>query len=439
MNDISTKKGLLAVSPVLVFLILLVLGGCLTGDFSSVPIVTAFLVASVYAVAMTRGVKMNDRIKIFGRGAGNTNIMLMIWIFILAGAFSASASSMGCIDNTVNALLTLLPPKWLLVSIFIAGCFISMATGSGMGTIVAIGPVAVGISQMTGESLPLLGSVVVCSAMFGDNLSFISDTTVIATTTQGCELKDKFRANIWLALPAALCVMVVYYFIGGAFDYSFADVDINYLKIIPYVAVIAMAVSGVDVMLTLVIGTLICGVMGMIMGDFNVWGWAQAVSTGIEGMGGMIIIVLLAAGLMALVKHNGGMNFIVNLCLKFVRGRRSAEACICVLTGLVCCCTANNTIAIVGVADVVKDLSSKYGIEPRRAASLLDTSSCVTLELIPYSSHLLCMAGIAQIAASSLLPYMYYAFMLGIVLTLSIVFPFKSRSLTHRVKDIASA
>lgn len=416
------KNGWLAVSPLLLFLLLLLGSGILSGDFANMPILTAFLAAAVYGVVTTRGIPLQERIRICGRGAGEPGILFIIWILLAAGVFSASASAIGCIDETVRIILGFVPSGLVLVGLFVAGAFLSMATGSGMGTIVAIGPVAVGLSQASGGNLPLMSATVVCGAMFGDNLSFISDTTVVATQTQGCEMKDKFRTNIKIALPAALLAIALYVAVGWGFSYSYEAADIHYIKIIPYVAVIVMAVLGVDVLLSLILGTALCGILGLASGDMDFFQWCKAMSDGMTGMGEMVIIVLLAAGVMALIRHNGGLEFIVSLCTRFVRGRRSAEACICLLVSLVCCATSHNTIAIVSVADVVKDLSRRYGVDPRKAAALLDTSSCVTLELLPYSTHLLCMAGIAGLTASSMLPFVYYAFMLAAMVSLSVLF-----------------
>ena len=421
------RKGMLGISPLVFFLVLYVGAALLTGTLSKVPIAVMFLFASVYAIVTTPNLPYKEKIKIYCHGAGSPRLTYMIWIFVLAGTFASSAQEMGCIQETVNLILTFLPAQIIYASVFIAGCFISMATGSGMGSIVALCPLAVGVAEGVGGNLSLMCAVVVCGAMFGDNLSFISDTTVLATSSQGCSLKDKFRVNFLIVLPIAVVVLMMFVYQGiGIPMESRPPVELNYWKIVPYVSVIILSVCGVDVMATLFFGTLLCGVMGITMGCFDFGGWLQAVDAGIAVMAPMIAIILLASGMIGVMKYNGGIDFIVSVCRRFIRGRRTAEASIALLTGLVCASTANNTVSILTVSDIVKEISGKYGVDPRKAASLLDTSSCIVQELLPYSTHLLAAASFAGISTISMLPYMYYPLLLTLGVSAAIIFNFPS-------------
>ena len=416
------KKGLLGVSPLIFFLVFFVTASVIAGDFSRVSILVVFFLSTVYAVAITKGLSLPDRVRIIGRGAGTTKMMFVAWILPCAGIFATSASEMGCIDEAVNCLLSILPSQYIFASLFITGCFVSMATGSGIGSIVSLGPIAVGIANATGADMSLICSIVVCGAMFGDNLSFISDTTVIATTTQGCEMKDKFYVNIWMALPAAIVTIIIYLVLGVSTESVAVNSEINYVKVLPYILVIVMAMVGVDVLVTLLIGTLVCGVMGMAYGDFDIYGWMSAMEQGMSGMCNLIIMILIAAGFMALITHNGGLDYISRQCTKIIRGRRSAEMAITVLSAVTCICTADNAVAIFTIAPTAKNISEQYGIDPRRTASLMDTSACIIQELIPYSIHLLSAAAIGGVAAVTLIPYVYYPYALFVFMVIAIVF-----------------
>ena len=416
------KKGFIGITPLLFFLLFFIGASIICGDFSKVPIVTAFFFASIIAVALTKGLSLPDRVRIYGRGAGTTKMMFMIWIFFCAGAFAKSAEAMGCINETVNCILTLLPPNCIFASIFIAGCFISMATGSGIGSIVALGPIAVGVANATGANMSMMCALVVCGAIFGDNLSFISDTTIIATSTQGCQMRDKFLVNSWIAVPAALVTIGIYLFLGKDMESYEITETVDYIKILPYVLVIIMAVAGVDILVLLLIGTAICGIMGMAYGMFDFYGWLEAIKQGIFSMSELTVIVLMAAGLMALITHNGGMEYLISKCMRIIHGRRSAEFAIALLSAVTCLCTSNNTIAIITVAPAVKEISQKFGIDPRKAASLMDTASCISLELIPYSTHLLAAAALGSVASATLIPFVYYPFALLLFTIIAIVF-----------------
>ena len=391
-------------------------------DFYKVPITIAFLAASMYAVVMSGGIPLRKRIDIFSRGAATGQMMLMIWIFILAGAFANSAKVMGAIDATVNLALMLLPANMLLAGLFLAACFISISVGTSVGTIVALTPIAAGVAQQMGASIPLTTAVVVGGSLFGDNLSFISDTTIVATSTQGCKLSDKFRVNSYLVFPVALLMLVVYYFMGSDFSAPQQVTDVQILKVIPYLIVLVIAVLGMNVMAVLTLGILITGIIGMSDGSFDIFGWMDAMKTGILGMGELIIITMMAGGLLEIIKYNGGIDFIIQRLTRHINGKRGAELTVAGLVSVVDFCTANNTVAIITVGGIAKQIADRFGVDNRKCASILDTFSCTIQGIIPYGAQLLMAAGLASINPVSIVPYLYYPFALGIMALLSIFF-----------------
>lgn len=413
---------MLALSPFLIFMVVYLVGSIIAGDFYELPLTVAFLVASAYAIAITPKIKLRERINIFSRGAGDENIMLMIWIFVLAGAFATTASKMGAIDATVNLTLRLLPASMLLPGLFLAACFISLSIGTSVGTVVALTPVAVGIAEQTGCSLPMIVALVVGGAFFGDNLSFISDTTIVATQTQGCKMNDKFKANIWLAAPAAILVLVAYIFIGQGVHVPEYLPAVEWYKVIPYVAVLVMAIIGVNVLIVLFIGILLAGVIGILTGSFNTIGWMGAMGEGIMGMSELIIVTLLAGGMLALIRYNGGIDYLIHALTIRIRGKRGAKFTIALLVILADMCTANNTIALVTVGPMAREIADKYGIDRRISASLLDTFSCFTQGLLPYGAQLLMAAGLAKITPFEIIGYLYYPIALGAMAVLGIIF-----------------
>ena len=413
---------MLALSPFLIFMVVYLVGSIIAGDFYELPLTVAFLVASAYAIAITPKIKLRERVNIFSRGAGDENIMLMIWIFVLAGAFATTASKMGAIDATVNLTLRLLPASMLLPGLFLAACFISLSIGTSVGTVVALTPVAVGIAEQTGCSLPMIVALVVGGAFFGDNLSFISDTTIVATQTQGCKMNDKFKANIWLAAPAAILVLVAYIFIGQGVHVPEYLPAVEWYKVIPYVAVLVMAIIGVNVLIVLFIGILLAGVIGILTGSFNTIGWMGAMGEGIMGMSELIIVTLLAGGMLALIRHNGGIDYLIHALTIRIRGKRGAKFTIALLVILADMCTANNTIALVTVGPMAREIADKYGIDRRISASLLDTFSCFTQGLLPYGAQLLMAAGLAKITPFEIIGYLYYPIALGAMAVLGIIF-----------------
>lgn len=416
------KSGFLALIPLLVFLILYLGVSLLLGDFYKVPISVAFVLASMVAVGMIRGKSMNDRIAVFSQGAAHPNVLTMIWIFVLAGAFARSAEAIGAIDATVSLTLRLLPGNLLFAGIFLAACFVSLSVGTSVGTIVALMPVAVGLAESTSVDVAYMSAIVVGGAFFGDNLSFISDTTIAATRSQGCELRDKFKVNFYMALPAALLVLLYYVVAGWNLEVVAGAASVDWVKIIPYLVVLATAIAGMNVMIVLTLGLFASGVIGICSGSFSVFDWLGTMGGGIAGMSDLIIVTLLAGGMLEVIRHNGGIDYIIRILTGRVSNRRTAELSIAALVGIANICTANNTIAIVTVGPIVRKISERFGIDPRRSASLLDIFSCVVQGIIPYGAQMLMAAGLASVSPLEIVRYLYYPYALGTVALLAIVF-----------------
>lgn len=418
-------NGWLALSPLAVFLVTYLVSSLVAHDFYKVPVASAFLIASVYAMLITKGA-VAERINIFSSGAGNKNVLLMIWIFVMAGAFATTAKAIGSVEATVNLTLTILPGRWLLAGLFLASCFISMSIGTSVGTVVALVPIASGLAEQSGLSLAMLTGLIVGGAFFGDNLSFISDTTIASTTSQGCSMSDKFKANIWICGPAALIVTVIYIIIGLSHGATPEIGEIEYVKLIPYLSVIVLALCGLNVLLVLGIGLLLSAAIGFVNG--MTWlGFLDSVGDGIAGMGELIIVTMLSGGMLELIRHNGGIDFIIKGLTKGIKGKRGAEFSIAGLVGLSNFCTANNTIAILTTGDIARDITKKFGLDPRKSASLLDTFSCVVQGIIPYGAQLLMASGFAGISAAAIIPCLYYPFVLCVVACFSIIFRLPKR------------
>lgn len=424
-KNLSNKKlnGWLALSPLLVFLVVYLVSSLMAKDFYKVPVASAFLIASVYALATTRGT-MDQRISIFSRGAGNSNVLLMIWIFVLAGAFANTAKEIGSIDATVNLTLMVVPDKLLLAGLFLAACFISMAIGTSVGTIVALVPIASGIASEIGVPVAMMTAIIVGGAFFGDNLSFISDTTIAATRTQGCSMADKFKANIWLAGPAAIIVAALYLFMGADISSVPSVGSVSWVKLFPYLAVMGLAIAGINVTLALCAGLVLNAAIGMIGGSLGWIDFLGAIGTGIAGMGDLIIVTLLAGGMLEVIRHNGGLDFMTKGLSSRVHGKRGAELSIAALVGVSNLCTANNTIAIITMGGIAKDISDRFGLDSRKVASILDTFSCIVQGIIPYGAQLLMASGLAGISAVSIIGYLYYPLALFVIACLAIVFRF---------------
>lgn len=426
-NTTVNKPRLWALSPLFVFLCLYLVTSLIVNDFYKVPITVAFLVSSIYAILITKGLSLNERIYHYSLGASNKNIMLMIWIFILAGAFAQSAKAMGAIDATVNLTLTILPDNLLLAGIFIASCFISLSIGTSVGTIVALTPVAVGIAEKTGVELAFMVAIVVGGAFFGDNLSFISDTTIGATKTQGCDMRDKFKVNSMIVIPAAILVLIIYIFEGVTVQAPAQIQQIEWVKVIPYLVVLGTAIAGLNVMLVLILGITITGIIGHLTSGFDFFEWFGAMGNGITGMGELIIITLMAGGMLEMIRYNGGIAYIIEKLTKHVNGKRAAELSIAALVSIANLCTANNTIAVITIGPIAKDIADKFHLDKRKSASILDTFSCLVQGIIPYGAQMLIAAELASISPLSIIRYLYYPVTMGIFALLAILFRYPKR------------
>ncbi len=429
-HDSKPMNGWLALSPLFVFLCVYLVSSIIADDFYKIPISAAFLIASIYAIAICRGKTMEQRIATFSEGAGNKNVLLMIWIFVFAGAFASTAKEIGAIDATVNLALRILPGRLLYAGLFLAACFISMSIGTSVGTIVALVPVAAGIAEELAiggasgmaASIPFITAIIVGGAFFGDNLSFISDTTIAATRTQECSMADKFKVNIRIVAPAAIIVACLYVFLGASVSVSPDAGTIEWVKLIPYVLVIALAISGIDVAAVLTIGLAVNAIIGFCGGDLTWTGFLESIGSGISGMGDLIIVTMLAGGMLELIKANGGLDFIVNGLTRRIRSKRGAELSIAALVSLSNLCTANNTIAIITTGRIAKDITQKFGLDPRKTASILDTFSCLIQGFIPYGAQLLMAAGLAGISTITIISHLYYPIIMGICALLAILF-----------------
>ena len=421
------KKGLIALSPLMVFILFYLVTSIIAGDFYKIPITVAFMVSSIYAVIIFNGKPLMARINTFSRGAATEQMMLMIWIFVLAGAFAYSAKQMGSIDATVNLTLSLLPPQMLLAGMFLAACFISLSIGTSVGTIAALVPIAAGVADETGLSIAMMTAVVVGGSFFGDNLSFISDTTIMATQTQNCRLSDKFRVNIYIVAPAALIILVVYLLMGQDTSAPQQIPPVEWIKVMPYLVVLITAILGMNVMAVLTTGILLTGIIGIFTGGFDLFGWFGAMGKGILSMGELIIVTLMTAGILELIRQQGGIDFIIQQLTRRVTSKRGAELSIAALVSLVDICTANNTVAILTVGSISKEVGDRFGVDNKKCASILDTFSCTIQGIIPYGAQMLIAAGLASINPIAILPYLYYPFTLGIVALLSILLRYPKR------------
>ena len=427
MTKTSTGHGSgFALTPLLLFLCLYLITSLLIGDFYKVPITVAFLCASCYALLTTRGLTLEERLNCFSQGASNKNMLLMVWIFILAGAFAQGAKAIGAIDATVNLTLLIVPEQLLLAGIFLAACFISLSVGTSVGTIVALTPVAVGLAEKTGITLPMMVALVVGGSLFGDNLSFISDTTIAATRTQECAMRDKFRVNSMIVVPAAFIVLCIYTAIGLNSTPIEGHYSVVGIKVLPYLVVLGTALAGLHVTLVLLLGILCTGLVGLLTGT-SFFDWFQAMGSGISGMGELIIVTLLAGGLLEVIRHNGGIDYLLYKLTRRVSGKRGAELSIAALVSLANLCTANNTIAILTTGPLARDISKKYQLDPRKSASILDTFSCFIQGIIPYGAQLLMASGLAHLSPISIMQYLYYPYCMGFVALLAILVRYPRR------------
>ncbi len=422
MENTSKGRGI-ALLPLAIFLGVYLLGALLAGDFYKMPIVVAAMIASMCAVGMTRKQPLSESIGHYSRGATDVNIMLMIWIFVLAGAFAASTKAMGAVDATVALALKIIPEEFLPAGIFLAACFTSLSIGTSVGTIVALTPIASAVAEQTGCATPWIVAIVVGGALFGDNLSFISDTTIAATRTQGCSMRDKFRTNFLIVAPAAFITLLIYIFSGEQqMAYAHSLTDTAWYTILPYLLVLIAAFMGMNVLVVLVLGIFSSGIIGIACGKLTLIDWFSTMGEGIGSMGELIIITMMAGGLLEMIRINGGVDWIISRLTHRISSRRGAEVSIASLVTFADICTANNTVAIISVGSIVRQIAERFGISPRRAASIMDTFSCFIQGFLPYGAQLLMAAGLASISPIEIISHLYYPFIMGICATLAIIF-----------------
>ena len=427
----SNKKGLLALSPLILLIAMIALFTGYSAEEShkdtSLSLTVAFMISSIYAVAISGGMPIRKRIDTYSRGAGANNLMLMLWIYVLAGAFAASAKAMGAVDATVNLALSLLPASMILPGLFLAACFISLSIGTSVGTIVALVPIAAGLAHSVDANLALTVAIIVGGAYFGDNLSFISDTTVVATQTQGCQMSDKFRVNALIVIPAAIIILIIYGVLGAGTKAPTHIDAVQYMKVLPYIVVLVTAIAGMNVMAVLTLGSILCGIIGIIDGGYDIFGWFSAMGNGVIGMGELIIIAIMAGGMLEIIRENGGIDFIISKITVHVNSKRGAELSIAALVSMVNICTANNTVAILTVGNISKKIGDKFGVDNRKAASILDTFSCTIQGLIPYGVQMLLAAGLSGLSPLDIIPYLYYPMAIGLAALFAILFRYPRR------------
>ena len=427
----SNKKGLLALSPLILLIAMIALFTGYSAEEShkdtSLSLTVAFMISSIYAVAISGGMPIRKRIDTYSRGAGANNLMLMLWIYVLAGAFAASAKAMGAVDATVNLALSLLPASMILPGLFLAACFISLSIGTSVGTIVALVPIAAGLAHSVDANLALTVAIIVGGAYFGDNLSFISDTTVVATQTQGCQMSDKFRVNALIVIPAAIIILIIYGILGAGTKVPTHIDAVQYMKVLPYIVVLVTAIAGMNVMAVLTLGSILCGIIGIIDGGYDIFGWFSAMGNGVIGMGELIIIAMMAGGMLEIIRENGGIDFIISKITAHVNSKRGAELSIAALVSMVNICTANNTVAILTVGNISKKIGDKFGVDNRKAASILDTLSCTIQGLIPYGVQMLLAAGLSGLSPLDIIPYLYYPMAIGLAALFAILFRYPRR------------
>lgn len=433
----SNKKGLLALSPLFLLIVLIVAVTVYSVDSShqdtSLSLTVAFMISSIYAVAISGGMPVRKRVDTYSKGAGANNLMLMLWIYVLAGSFAASAKAMGAVDATVNLALSILPASMILPGLFLAACFISVSIGTSVGTVVALVPIAAGLAHSMDANVGMMTAIIVGGAYFGDNLSFISDTTVVATQTQNCKMSDKFKVNSMIVVPAAVLVLIAYSVMGAGLQAPTHINEVEYMKVLPYLIVLVTAIAGMNVMAVLTLGTLLCGAIGIgshllgASGSYDLFGWFSAMGNGIIGMGELIIIAMMAGGMLEIIRENGGIDFIINKITAHVNSKRGAELSIAALVSMVNICTANNTVAILTVGNISKKIGDRFGVDNRKAASILDTFSCMVQGLIPYGVQMLLAAGLANLSPMDILPYLYYPLAIGVAALLAIFLRYPKR------------
>lgn len=415
------KRNPWALLPFVLFLCLFIGSGILLHDFYAFPVIVAISISSAAAIMMNRTTPLLTKIEVYTQGAGNSSVMLMVVIFLLAGAFSGTASGMGAVDATVNLALSIIPANLLVVGLFIIACFISLSMGTSVGTIVALAPIGVGVGEQTGIPLVLIMATIIGGAMFGDNLSFISDTTITAVRTQGAAMKDKFKVNFFIVLPAAIVTCILLVILTAGETVTMDTATSAWYKMIPYLFVIILSLMGLNVFFVLASAIGLSGLIGMMDGSYSILTLIQAIGDGMAGMFEMCLLAILIAGMVELIKYNGGIDFLLHLATRRIKSKRDAQFAMAGLVGLTDLSTANNTIAILIAGPLVKNIADQYDIEPRNAASIIDIFSCAVQGIIPYGAQLIVAAGVAGISPIFIMQYSYYPFLIAICGVISIV------------------
>ena len=426
------KKGrAIALLPIGVFLIIFLGAGMVFKDFYAMPAIVAFLIALFVAFLQNKELSFNKKIEVIAKGVGEENIITMSLIFLCAGGFSGAVTAAGGVDSTVNLGLSLIPAHFAVAGLFLIGCFISVSMGTSMGTIAALAPIAVGISEKTGFALSICIGAVVCGAMFGDNLSMISDTTIAAVKTQGCEMKDKFKANFFIVLPAAIITVLIFWFATRNMNFHLEEnLSYSLWEVLPYMVVLLGALIGINVFVVLISGIVISLIVGVSMGHIALSEMFQVVGNGVTSMYDITVISIIVACIVSLVKEHGGIQFILNLIKSKINGRRGAEFGIALLALFVDACTANNTVAIVMTGPIAKEISEEFDVDPRRSASLLDMFTSVGQGIIPYGAQLLSAATLTGLTPLQIIPNLYYPLLMGVCGVLAIIFRPQSKKTT---------
>lgn len=426
MKTRENKGNPLALLPLIVFIVLFLGVGIATKDFYKMPVLVAFLVATAIAFMLNPKESLNKKIEVFCEGAGHSDIMMMCMIFILAGAFASVAKAMGAVEATVHLSLSFIPSSLLVVGVFLIACFISLAMGTSVGTITALAPIGLGIAESTGLPVTLVIGAIIGGSMFGDNLSMISDTTITATRTQGCELKDKFKVNLLIVLPAALITIIVLFVMTRGYNMQLDEnYTIEWIKVVPYLTVLVGALLGVNVFILLTGGTVFAGLVGIFTGSFTTFEAVNAASNGMLGMAEIVILSMIIGGTLELIKRHGGIDFLLNFIKGSIRTKKGAEFGIALLVSLVDLCTANNTIAIVIAGPLAKDIAEEYKIDPKRTASILDIFAACMQGIIPYGAQLMVAAGLVGVSPMAILGYLHYPILMGVcgIIAIAIGFP----------------
>lgn len=426
----ENKGRAIALLPIGVFLIIFLGAGLVFEDFYAMPAIVAFLIALFVAFLQNKELSFNKKIEVIAKGVGEENIITMSLIFLCAGGFSGAVTAAGGVDSTVNLGLSLIPAHFAVAGLFLIGCFISVSMGTSMGTIAALAPIAVGISEKTGFALSICIGAVVCGAMFGDNLSMISDTTIAAVKTQGCEMKDKFKANFFIVLPAAIITVLIFWLATRNMSFQLEE-NLNYSlwEVLPYMVVLLGALIGINVFVVLISGIVISLIVGVSMGHIALSEMFQVVGSGVTSMYDITVISIIVACIVSLVKEHGGIQFILNLIKSNINGRRGAEFGIALLALFVDACTANNTVAIVMTGPIAKEISEEFDVDPRRSASLLDMFTSVGQGIIPYGAQLLSAATLTGLTPLQIIPNLYYPLLMGVCGVLAIIFRPQSKKL----------